>query len=213
MMYERYSRGQTIIELVVAMPIVLFVLFAVIYIARYGVLSERAELALRYGGITGFQNSTEYSAANIYSYIGAANPLVSPAPCSGAPTTILTGGGPFPGPSPAPFFQPDTDNTTPSSTCTSQVIGFGGAQFLATHYLGTTIVNVSAGIDVPSYLHSLMGSTATVSTTAQFAHAAYPGLILYCSTEVYDRVWNAIYADNTVATPPPGPTNNGTCHN
>ena len=209
-MLKSFSRGQTIIELVVAMPIVLFVLFAIIYMSRYGVLSERAELALRYGGITGFQNGTAYSAANIYANIGT--PSQTPSPCAGAPTTILTGGGPFPGPSPAAFWQPDTDVASPASTCTSSVIGFGGAQFLATHYLGTTIVNVTADMDVPSYLHPLMGSSAVVSTTAQFAHSAFPGLILYCSKEVHDRVWGAITAESTTNTPPPAPANNGACH-
>lgn len=209
-MLKSYSRGQTIIELVVAMPIVLFVLFAIIYIARYGVLSERAELALRYGGITGFQNSSAYSAADLYLYDGDLSSM--PQPCATPPTTVLTGGGPFPGPSPAPFWQPDTDINAPAASCVSNANGFGGAQFLASHYVGYTVETISASVDVPSYLRPVLGSTATATTTAQFEHAADPGLIMYCSTQVHDRVWGALTADETTAaTPPPDAGNNGTC--
>lgn len=197
--------------MVVAMPIVLFVLFAIIYTARMGVVSERAELALRYGGITQFNStSNSYSAANIYATINS-DMSQGPSPCPTAPVSIFAGGSPMPGPTSAPFWQPDTDVAPPSSTCTSTVIGFGGAQFMATHYMGASILNVTANLDVPTYLKPLMGSSAVISTTAQFVHSAYPGLILYCSKEVHDRVWAAITAESTTMTPPPGPPNNGVC--
>lgn len=210
-MLKSHSRGQTIIELVVAMPIVLFVLFAIVYIARYGVLSERAELALRYGGITAFQTANVYSAANIYANDGDLSAL--PQPCTTPPTTILTGGGPFPGPSPAPFWQPDTDVNPTTSSCSTSANGFGGAQFLASHYVGFTVESVSTSVDVPSYLRSVLPPAATTATTtAQFEHAADPSLILYCSTEVHNRVWGALTAESTSATPPPSAGNNGVCH-
>lgn len=203
------SRGQTIIELVVAMPIVLFVLFAVIYLARFGVLSERAELALRYGGITAYYNTSAYSAANIYVNVG--DLTQAPEPCPTPPLTVLTGGGPFPGPSPAPLWQPDTDRVTPVSTCTAGATGFGGAQFLASHYVTYSTVSVSAGVDVPPYLQSLLGQTAAATTSTHFEHAATPGFVMYCSTEVHDRVWGALTAESTTATPPPSAGNNGIC--
>ena len=83
---------------------------------------------------------------------------------------------------------------------------------MATHYFGATVLNVTAGLDVPAYLQKLLGTTATVSTSAQFVHPADPALILYCSKEVHDRVWGAITAESTTVTPPPGPPNNGVCH-
>ncbi len=210
MQVNHSQRGQTMVELAVSLPIALFCLFAIIYMGRFGVVSERAELALRYGGVTAFQTSFTYSLANMYANV--ATPQNTPAPCPTPPTTELTGGGPMPGPSPAPFWQPDTDTVKPSSSCTLSVQSLGGAQFLATHYVATTTVNVIAGIDVPSYLRALLGNAATVNTTAQFAHSAFPGLILYCSQEVHDRVWNAIYAESTTATPPPSAPNTGACH-
>lgn len=203
------QRGQTIVEMVVAMPIVLFTIFAIVYMSRYGVLSERAELALRYGGITAFSGTSAYSAANIYANYGDLSQV--PSPCSTPPTTVLTGGGPLPGQTPAPFWQPDTDQFAPTSSCTTSALGFGGAQFLASHYVATTVVNIQAGVDVPAYLRALLGNVATVNTTAQFEHAAWPGMIMYCSTEVHDRVWGAITADSTSATPPPDAGNNGSC--
>ena len=64
---KHLSRGQTIIEFVVAMPIVLLALFAIVYFSKFGVVNERAELALRYGGIAAFNSGdAQYGAVNIY---------------------------------------------------------------------------------------------------------------------------------------------------
>lgn len=206
----RASRGQTLIEFIIGLPIVLFALFAVIYLSRFGVVAERAELAVRYGAIAGFDTTTDaYSAANIYQNIG--NLQNVPSPCPTPPLSVFSGASPFPGPTSGPYFQPDSDVQPPSSSCVAAPYSFGSAQFLATHYFATTTMNVSAAVDVPTYLQALLGKVGSVSTTATFAHSAYPSMILYCSTEVYDRVWGAITAESTTDTPPPGPTNNGTC--
>jgi len=213
----RGSRGQTIIEFIVAMPIALFALFGIIYVSRFAVLSERAELALRYGGIAAFTTqSGTYSAGNIYQSINGGNS------CPAPPLTILAGGGPLPGPTSAPFWQPDSD-VTQNSSCTPGATGFGGSQFIASHFWAITTLNVNAGIDVPSYLQAALGTNAaSANTTATFIHSAYPGIILWCSTEVRNRVESAITAQGSAipptpipdgAPPPsPPPNNNGSCN-
>lgn len=213
------SRGQTLIEFAVAMPIVLFALFGIIYVSRMGVLNERAELALRYGALAGFNTGTNaYSAANIYDYLNKG------LTCAAPPVAILSGGGPFPGPTSAPFWQPDTDNATvaPVSSCTPGASGFGGSQFIASHFWATTTLSVQAGVDVPSYLRSAIGSNGQAKTTTTFVHAAYPGIILWCSTEVRNRVNGAITAQGSAipptpipdgsSPPPEPPNNNGSCN-
>lgn len=219
MQVARFSRGQTIIEFVVAMPIVLLALFAIVYFSQFGVVSERAELALRYGGIAAFNDgSAAYGAANIYYNISGALPA-----CPTPPVAVLDGGGPFPGPTSAPFWQPSTDVTQPSSSCQAGATGFGGSQFIASHFWATTQVNVQADVDVPPYLKPALGgaNSGTTNTTLTFIHAAYPGIILWCSTEVRYRVEDAITAQGSAAlptpipdgsTPPPAPpNNNGSC--
>lgn len=205
MQVARFTRGQTIIEFVVAMPIVLLALFAIIYFSQYGVVSERAELALRYGGIVAFNDTqTVYSASDIYDNIsgGYAN-------CPAPPVGILNDGGPFPGPTSAPFWQPSTDGTVPapSTSCQSAPQGFGGSQFIASHFWGDTQVSVSAAVDVPPYLQPAIGgaNAGQTSTTLGFIHAAYPGVIMYCSKEVRQRVQAAVTASGNAPLPTPIP--------
>lgn len=217
-MLKRFSRGQTVIEFVVAMPIVILALFAIMYFAKFGVVSERAELALRYGGIAAFNDGDSvYGAANIY-YTLSGSPV-----CPTPPVSIVDGAGPFPGPTSAPFWQPDTDVQSPSSSCSPSATGFGGSQFIASHFWATTEVNVTANVDVPAYLQpALGGSSGQASTTLTFIHAAYPGIILWCSTEVRARVNDALTASQTNSLPTPipdgtqpaspPPNNNGHCN-
>jgi hypothetical protein len=215
MQLTRFSRGQTLIELVVAMPIVLFTLFAIIYVSRFSVMNERAELALRYGAIAAFNNSSNaYSAANIYQNLSGALPA-----CPTPPAAILSGGGPFPGPTSAPFWRPDSTQTP---SCMSGATGFGGSQFIASHFWATTTVNVAASVNVPQYLQKAIGATGNANTTETFIHAAYPGIILWCSTEVRNRVFGAVTAQGSSvpptpipdgSSPPPlPPNNNGSCN-
>lgn len=202
MQIARYSRGQTIIEFVFAMPIVLLALFAIVYFSQFGVVSERAELALRYGGIAAFNSgSAQYGAANIYYNISGALPA-----CPTPPAQILDGGGPFPGPTSAPFWQPSTDVAAPSTACTSGATGFGGSQFIASHFWGETLVEVKADVDVPPYLQPALGtSSGQADTVLTFVHAASPGMILYCSKEVRLRVQGAVTANGSAALPTPIP--------
>jgi hypothetical protein len=205
MQVTRFARGQTIIEFVVAMPIVLLALFAVIYFSQYGVVSERAELALRYGGLVEFNDTASvYSAADIYNNMNG-NYMNCPAPSLG----VLSDGGPFPGPTSAPFWQPASDANVPapSSSCQSAPQGFGGSQFIASHFWGETQLSVNAGVDVPPYLQPALGGATAgqTNTTLGFIHAAYPSVIMYCSTEVRNRVDAAITASGNAPLPTPIP--------
>ena len=198
----RASRGQTIIEFVVAMPLVLLALFAIMYFAQFGVVSERAELAVRYGGIAAFNDGTsQYSAAGIYTNLNGNTPGACPTP----PAAILYGGAPFPGPTSPPFWQP---NSIPSSpTCRTTPYGFGGSQFIASHFWTESQVNVQAAVNVPPYLQpALGGATAgTANTTLTFIHAATPAIILYCSQEVQNRVDMSITDQGSQSLPTPIP--------
>jgi hypothetical protein len=196
------SRGQTVIEFVVAMPIVLLALFAIIYFSQFGVVSERAELAVRYGGIAAFNSSSnEYSAADIYTNLSGGSPGWCPTP----PATILYGGGPFPGPTSAPFWQPNSLPASPS--CTTTPYGFGGSQFIASHFWTESQVNVQASVNVPAYLQAALGgaSSGTANTTLTFIHSATPAIILYCSQEVQNRVQMSLTNQGSQSLPTPIP--------
>lgn len=196
------SRGQTIIEFVIAMPIVILALFAIIYLSQFGVVSERAELAVRYGGIASFNNDgSQYSAADIYTNLSAGTAGVCPAP----PAGILYGGGPFPGPTSAPFWQPSSVPQSPS--CTTTPYGFGGSQFIASHFWTESTVNVQAAVSVPAYLQAALGgaNSGTANTTLTFIHSATPAIILYCSQEVQNRVQASLTNEGSQSLPTPIP--------
>lgn len=213
----RASRGQTIVEGAIAVPLVMLVLFAIMYVARVGVVTERAEIALRYGAISMFESGSTsvYSASSIYNFYNGSAPA-----CTAPATAAFSNSAPFPGPTSAPFWRPDT---TPSSSCAIVPWGFGSSQFMATHYFEKANVNVTAGVNVPQFLQAtLNGQTqSTASTTASLAHPVDPSMILYCSTEVRARVSAALTNSGLVALPtaqpgtptvPPPPNNNGACN-
>lgn len=205
------------LETAIALPVILIALFGIVYVSRFGVVDERTQLALRYGGIASFNSDASiYSASNIYANL---NDSSLPQPCPTPEIAMYGNAAPLPGPTFAPFWQPDAVSTT--QPCTPAVFGFGGAQFLASHYAAATTLSVGASVEVPGYLQSVLGTSQSVTTSASFVHGAFPGMILYCSTEVNARVYAAVTAEGTsvtatpipagAATPTPNP-NNGTCH-
>ena len=197
------TRGQTLIETALCLPIVLLVLFGIIWIANEGVVDERAQLSLRYGGIASFAStqSGPYSVAAIYT--GLSQPL-NAAPCPTPPAGAFNHTSPFPGPTSGAFWQPANNNPK----CFPLVSSIGGAQFLASHYVYASNPQIAATINVPTYLsaQSALASTITKTASGFFAHAAPPGIILYCSKEVNDRVTGAITASGSAPAPTPIPT-------
>ncbi|TAM87091.1 hypothetical protein EPN42_12125 [bacterium] len=201
----RYQRGQTLPETVLFLPILLLATFAVIYFSQLGVANERAQLGVRYGGLTSFvsQPTAYYSATDIYAFYESAAGLTA-APCPTAPPGAYTDSAPFPGPSSAPYWTPAQIQPAPTSNCSLVVKNLGGASFLATHYFSATQVSTGATIAVPPYLQSLVGSTfGQVSASESFVHPAYPAVILACTNQqVYNRAFGALFPN---ASPPPAP--------
>ena len=134
----KYQRGQTLVETGFMLPIVLLVLFGVIYFTQFGVVNERSQLAVRYGGLYAYslvpptQCSTGncYTPNNIYDYYAFAsgatntNPIMCPTPAVGAYTQTS----PFPqlyGQT-GTYFQPNSVGTTTCTNMTSNLAGTGG---------------------------------------------------------------------------------------
>lgn len=213
------SRGQALIETAIAIPIFFLALYGIIYFTQFGVANERAQIGVRYAGITAFVagNTATYSAADIYANL---NPQNVPAPCPTPPSTVFSDSSPYAGPASAEYWQQSLGS--PSSSCSVTVLNLGGAQFLSTHYFAATTPLLGASVSVPNYLISTLGSAGSITATESFVHAAWPGIIMYCSKEVNDRVVAAITASGTAPLPTPIPTasaspppiqNNGNCNN
>ena len=173
------SRGQAILETAMVLPIIIALLFGIIYFSNLATVDQRVQIAIRYGGLVGFSTSGLYSAANIYTAGAGSGGINCPAP----PTGILTNASPFPGPTSAPFFNPSTaSGATSQASCTTTAIDFkGGASFLAAGFVANADESMTASSDVPPYLNSLFGSFGTVKQSEKWGHPAWPAVILACT--------------------------------
>lgn len=195
------QRGQALIETVIMLPIAIFCVFAILYLAHAGIMTERTQSAIRYAGFAGFygQSDQAFTAADIYSNLqGGAQPL----PCPTAPAGAFNDTAPYPGPASPQLWGP---NWQISSNCATIVRNIGGAEFLASRDISATVVNVQTGIDVPAYLQPLIGSTAVMYAKTAFSHPAYPGVLMYCNPPTYEAVHDSITAMSTVGMPTPLP--------
>jgi hypothetical protein len=93
----RHSRGQAVLETVIAMPLILLGLFAVIWAMKDASLSARAQQAVRYGGMIDSlsQPYVAYSLYAIYATIDNVVPAANAACYSGDSTQLSAGYAPF----------------------------------------------------------------------------------------------------------------------
>jgi hypothetical protein len=63
------QRGQTLVEWVTFMPLLLALIFSLIFFSRLGVLSERSQSAVRYGDMVSWRNGEAYTVATVESVI------------------------------------------------------------------------------------------------------------------------------------------------
>jgi hypothetical protein len=61
----RDEGGQAFVETAIFLPLMVFALMAIILIARLGVLSERAESAVRYGDLVSYRNGAAYTTSAV----------------------------------------------------------------------------------------------------------------------------------------------------
>ncbi len=200
-MHVEHMRGQTLVETLLMMPVALFALFALIFITHYGIVSERTYLSMRYAGVTAFLQGTgaAYTAANVYSNLAGGQ---QPVPCPTPPTGAFNNTAPYPGPASAPLWNPDKITVSP---CTTAFTDLGGASFLAARFIPSTLVALSASVNVPGYLQPLLGKTSTTNASSSFVHSAYPGIILFCVSKAYNAVHDSVTAEGTVNLPTPNP--------
>jgi hypothetical protein len=155
----RLERGQALLETVIFLPLTLLTLWAVIWVAQYGVMSERVQSAVRYSGLISNQINpyVEYSLYVLYNSLGpvSSNAPIPASTCNVPTTDALTNSGTYPGPTTAPFWM--ASPMPPSVTCSapqSQVAAFTGLNQTALALSNTPIVQ--AQTIVPLYLSAAM---------------------------------------------------------
>ena len=144
----RLARGQALLETVIFLPLTLLTLWAVIWVAQYGVMSERVQSAVRYSGLVSNQINpyVEYSLYVLYNSLGpvSSNAPIPASTCNAPTTDALTNSGTYPGPTTAPFWM--ATPIPPSVTCSaaqSQVAAFTGLNQTALALSNTPIVQAA----------------------------------------------------------------------
>ena len=203
-MLSHRPRGQALIESAFFLPIMLLALFAVIYFSQAGNLTQRVQIAIRYASLGQWVSGAPpvYSAESIY--LSGTQP--PGATCPPPPIGVLYNAAPFPGPTSAPFWRPTAVGT---ATCVQNTLKLGGAQFLMSRYLTSGNATIEASIDVPWYLQSLIGNTATASASENWVHAAWPAAILACIKEANSAVEDMLTNMETVTLPTGWTTTSG----
>jgi Flp pilus assembly protein TadG len=171
------QRGQALIETVIFLPVALIALFGIMYFSRYGVLSERAQSAVRYGTLISYRAAPVYSARGIYDAI-ASGP-VAPTTCPavvGTDTTNALSEQNGAGPTPSPYWRPDSA----TATCTQSTMSYPGPATAASHTFTVTAATATATIAVPAALTSLLGANTSAVASFGYVRSDPPGVIMYC---------------------------------
>ncbi len=166
------QRGQALIESVVFLPLFLLVLFGIIWIVQISVLSERAQIAVRYSGLISNESSpyTAYSIYAVYNNIGTLT-QVEPATCATPSSDAFLNNnstGAFPGPQAAPFWWPDSG--TSSGACTSGTAPITGGSLGAPLLLTHTTASVAATKAIPLFIQGAIGPFSTLSAAQNFVN-------------------------------------------
>jgi hypothetical protein len=185
------QRGQALIETVVFLPIMLLLLFSIIYLSQAGVAQERGQTAVRYGSLVSpVQN---YSIAAMYqaynSGLPSPIPFTSPAACSGTsagdtqaavnqaqvlPTTAPTS---------YPTTQPLWRVPSPSAACVigERQISQGFYPGLTVGYVELMTDSVTATAAVPGYLQRAIPNAIAVNAKMTVYLPLTVNDLLYCT--------------------------------
>jgi hypothetical protein len=174
------QRGQALLETVIFLPIALLLLFGILYFARFGVLEERAQSAVRYGAAVSYENASQPAAAQIYAALAANARPSGLCPANVATDTVSALDGAQSGSQAQGFWKPDS---AAAATCTVSTVGFTASTTDAYRYFTVTSHSVGGVLTVPSYVAAVVG-THNVAASLGYVHTDSPAMIMYCTSHV-----------------------------
>jgi hypothetical protein len=174
------ERGQALLETAIFLPIALLLLFGILYFARFGVLEERAQSAVRYGATVSYENASQPGAAQIYAALSANARPSGLCPAGVATDTVNTLNGTQSGSEAQGFWKPDS---APAATCTVSTVGFTASTTDAYRYFTVTTHSVSGVLTVPAYVSAVV-VTHNVAASLGYVHTDTPAMIMYCTSHV-----------------------------
>ncbi len=179
------QRGQATVETAVFLPAFLLILFGVIWTVQSSVMSERAQIAVRFSGLVSNEANpyTKYSLGALYDGlpdVAGAETYACVAPTPDALENNPSNGY-FPGPQSPPFFQP---SGTTTGTCTPGTAHLSGGTMSSPLLFVHTQSNITTGVAVPSYLQSVLGATQNITAAQNFFDGPDVQTILNCYADI-----------------------------
>jgi hypothetical protein len=188
------SRGQALLESTFMLPILILLVFGIVYFSNLGMVNVRAQLAVRYGALVLFapNNTAVYTAADIYSGASQQNNV-----CGSAvpPVGVFYNASPYPGPTTDPYWVPAAD-PAPAGTCGLKAINLPGANFLAL-WLTAANMQVTAKSQMPAYLAGIPGLNPSVTASLPLFKASWPTAIIACTDKMAPTVKGGLTAGGT----------------
>jgi hypothetical protein len=206
------QRGQTLLETVLFLPLMLLAMFAIIYFSQYGVLQERSLQGARFASLISNGSATNgFTLESMYhelhregsdqtdpSFPKGAQSCANSAGSDGENALIqgetLPSGGV--GPTAPPYFQPDTGSAD-QTKCEAQSISMSSsAPDFANWYYMVQFTHVEADKAAPGWLQFALPGVQSghVKGAMLNLRAASPDNILYCSPGFAQAVANGLGA-------------------
>jgi hypothetical protein len=204
------QRGQALLELIISVPVMVFIILALLTVIAIAVQSERLPQALRYNGLVAqqFDPNSNYSLYELYENAGTTTliyaPCISPTDTT-APggSGILGGTNPLPGTNTAPFWAP---YAAPVGSCVSSgPTGFSAATYglfndLLLEHNQTTLTTSAWGP-----LKTLFTTAVSMTANANFFSSPGVPLVLGCYPTLNTIMLNALQPATTGSPAVQGP--------
>jgi hypothetical protein len=196
------QRGQALLELLISVPVMVFIILALLTMIAVGVQSERLPQALRYNGLVAqqYDPNANYSLYELYENAGVSTLVyaacISPTdPSAPGGSGVLGGTAPLPGTNTAPFWAP---YTAPVGSCVaSGPTGFSAASYglfndLLLEHNQTTLTTSAWGP-----LKSLFSTAISMTANANFFRSPGVPLVLGCYPTLNTIILNSLQPATT----------------
>jgi hypothetical protein len=193
------SRGQALVESLIFIPIMLTLMFSVMYLSQVGVAQERAQTAVRYGSLVSSQSGYSVEAMYKAYYQGEPSPTPYTAPTTCPGTEVVDVGNainqaqslPAGMPTGYATAQPFWKVSSPTVSCTvgEAETGNGAMPGLTNGYVEVMKTNITGTGTAPGYIKAIYGATFGINAQMTVYLPLTISDLVYCSPGFPGKFW------------------------